>query len=79
MGKVVSILIGLGLIALGVWGCVAQYWQHAVVDFLKGGLVIIALLVGLGILVFGLSELRAAPQVPPEPPSPQPKGDQTPG
>ncbi len=77
MGKVVSILIGLGLIALGVWGCAIPYWREAVVDFLKGGLVITALLVGLGILVFGLSELRAAPQVPPPPPASQSEGDES--
>jgi hypothetical protein len=70
MGKVVSILIGLILIGLGVWGCILESWQQAVVGFIKGGVVIMALVIGLGILVFALSELRAVPEPPaPEPPA----------
>ncbi len=72
MGKVVSILIGLILIALGVWGCIADSWQSAVITFVKGGLVIMVLVVGLGILVFGVSELRASPEPTPAEPSSSP-------
>ena len=76
MGKVVSILMGLILIGVGVWGCIVESWQQAVVGFIKGGLVIMALVIGLGMLVFALSELRAAPQTEggqaPEPPAPEP-------
>ena len=63
MGKWLSILIGLVLIALGVWGVVA--WWLDVVLFLKAAVVIMAIIVGLGIFVFGLSELRAGPEEPP--------------
>jgi len=71
MGKVLSILIGLILMALGVWGIVDEGWRGAVVAFVQGGLVILAILVGLGVFVFGLSELRAGAEEPPvmEPPS----------
>jgi hypothetical protein len=63
MGKVLSILIGLILMALGVWGIVA--WPAEVVDFLKAAIVFMAIIIGLGIFVFGLSELRAGAEEPP--------------
>jgi hypothetical protein len=72
MGKVLSILIGLILIALGIYAIAAgPSWQKAVVTFIQGGLVIMAIIVGLGIFVFGLSELRAGTEEPPivEPPA----------
>jgi hypothetical protein len=56
MGKFVSILIGLVLMGLGIWGIVT--WPTEVLGFLKAVVVIMALLVGLGIFVFALSELR---------------------
>jgi hypothetical protein len=64
MGKVLSILIGLILIALGVWGLTADAWRAATWTFIQGGLVIMAIIIGLGIFVFGLSELRAGPEEP---------------
>lgn len=70
MSKVISVLMGLALMALGAWGCVA--WWPDVLSFLKAGVVVMALLVGLGVLVFGLSELRPEETVrstaPPTPP-----------
>jgi len=81
MGKVLSILIGLILMALGVWGIVDEGWRAAVLVFVQGGLVILALLVGLGVFVFGLSELRAGAEEPPvmEPPSAdKPAGEESP-
>ena len=80
MGKVLSILIGLILMALGVWGIVDEGWRGAVIAFVQGGLVILALLVGLGVFVFGLSELRAGAEEPPvmEPPSAEkPAGEES--
>ncbi len=72
MGKALSILIGLILIALGVWGVIA--WRSDVVAFIKAAVVIMAIIIGLGIFVFGLSELRAGNEEPPivELPSPPP-------
>ena len=58
MGKVLSILIGLVLMAVGIWGVVT--WSGDVVDFLKAAVVLMLIIIGLGIFVFGLSELRAA-------------------
>ena len=79
MGKVLSILIGLILMALGVWGIVDEGWRAAVVAFVQGGLVILAILVGLGVFVFGLSELRAGAEEPPvmEPPSADKPAEET--
>lgn len=66
MGKALSILVGLILIALGVAAiAIGPSWKAAVLVFIQGGLVIMAIMVGLGILVFGLSELRAGPEEPP--------------
>jgi hypothetical protein len=63
MGKVLSILIGLILLALGVWGIIA--WTPQVVIFLQACIALTAVVVGLGIFVFGLSELRAGDEEPP--------------
>lgn len=57
MGKVLSILIGLILVALGIWGISA--WSAEVIVFLKAAIALMAVVIGLGIFVFGLSELRA--------------------
>lgn len=71
MGKVLSILIGLALAGVGVWLIVAVPGvRESVSHFVKGGLVIMAILIGLGILLFGLSELRAGPVEPPAPQAP---------
>lgn len=56
MSKLVAILIGLALMALGLWGAVA--WWPEVLGFLKALVALLAVLTGLGIFVFGLSELR---------------------
>ena len=63
MGKFLSILIGLILLALGVWGFIA--WTPQVWSFIQAALVLMAIVVGLGIFVFGLSELRAGDEEPP--------------
>ncbi len=79
MGKVLSILIGLALLALGIWGLIS--WSAQVLVFVQAALVLMAIIIGLGIFVFGLSELRAGAEEPPSvetptassspPPSPQ--------
>jgi hypothetical protein len=78
MGKVLSVIIGLVLMALGIWGVIK--WPADVLVFVRAAVVIMAVLIGLGIFVFGVSELRAgdeqptveapAPQPPPEAPGP---------
>jgi sulfite exporter TauE/SafE len=75
MGKVVSIVIGLIFLALGVWGIIE--WRAQVLVFLQAAVAIMAVIVGLGIFIFGVSELRATaeppaitPAAPPEGPAP---------
>ena len=63
MGKILSVLIGLGLLALGIWGLIA--WSAQVLVFVQAALVLMAIIIGLGIFVFGLSELRAGVEEPP--------------
>ena len=58
MGKVISILIGLILMALGVVGIIG--WKEEVIAFLQAAIVLMAIVVGLFSFVFGLSELRAS-------------------
>jgi len=82
MGKWISILLGLILIALGIWGVLADLPR--VWDFVYAGLVILCILVGLGALMFGISEVRSAaeerrvaePAAPPPPPAAPPGGEQ---
>jgi hypothetical protein len=57
MAKALSILSGLIVVGLGAWGAVA--WWPQVVGFLQALVVIMAVLVGLTVIVFGLSELKA--------------------
>jgi RsiW-degrading membrane proteinase PrsW (M82 family) len=59
MGKVLTMVIGLVLIVLGVLGCIKEPWQSAVVTFVLGGLVVMALLIGLMLFVLSVSDLRA--------------------
>ncbi len=73
MGKFLSILIGLILLALGIWAI--SVWRAQVLVFLQAAIALMAVVVGLGIFVFGLSELRAGGEEPPvveaPPPSPE--------
>lgn len=62
MGKFLSILIGLILLALGIWAISA--WSAQVLVFVQAAIAIMAVVIGLGILVFGLSELRAGGEEP---------------
>ncbi len=62
MGKVLSIIVGLAILALGIWGLSA--WSAQVLVFLQAAIAITAVLVGLGILVFGVSELRSSGEPP---------------
>ncbi len=57
MAKAVSVLSGLIVVGLGAWGAVA--WWPQVVGFLQALVAIMAVLVGLTVIVFGLSELKA--------------------
>ncbi len=62
MGKVLSIVIGLAFLALGIWGISA--WGAEVLVFVKAAVAIMAVIVGLGIFIFGVSELRAGGEPP---------------
>lgn len=57
MARAVTVLSGLIIVGLGAWGAVA--WWPQLVGFLQALVVIMAVLVGLTVIVFGLSELRA--------------------
>ncbi len=70
MGKVLSIIIGLVFLALGIWGLSA--WAEDVLVFVKAAIAIMAVIIGLGIFIFGVSELRAAGEPPVIQPPAQP-------
>ncbi len=57
MARVASLVIGLVLLALGVWGVVA--WWGAVLVLLKAVVAVALVLLGVGVFIFGLSELWA--------------------
>jgi hypothetical protein len=69
MAKAITVVLGLVLTALGGWAVVA--WWPEVLGVLKALLAVLVLLAGVGVLVFGLSELRTPPpphHVPPAAP-----------
>jgi hypothetical protein len=88
MGKWIAILLGVVLLALGVWGIWA-WWYDIVWPFIAGGLVVMAIIVGLGAIAFGVSEVRSAaeerklaepvaPTAPPTAPPAAPGGGEPP-
>lgn len=59
MNKFVSILFGLILLVLGIYGAFAlPSWGRAAITFLQGGIVWLVLLIGLILVILGLSDLR---------------------
>ncbi len=57
MPRFISLLIGLVILALGVWAVVA--WWGSVLVLLRALVAVLAVLLGIGIILFGLSELWA--------------------
>ncbi len=73
MAKAVSVVSGVIVAGLGVWGIVT--WWDSILLVLEFIVSVSAVLVGLGILVFGLSELwTGQPKSAPPPPAPLPHG-----
>ena len=62
MARVLLIVVGLLLVLVGVCGLVG--WQFEVVRFLKAAVVMLAIVVGLALCIFGVSELRAPREEP---------------
>lgn len=58
MGKALIILLGLIAIGLGIWGIVA--WSDAVLIAIKAMVALGLVVIGLGMLAFGISEIRSA-------------------
>jgi len=63
MGKVLSILIGVILLVVGVW--LIWLWRGPVAQFVLAGIALSAVIIGLGALAFGISELRSSMEEPP--------------
>jgi len=57
MARIISVLIGVVLMGLGVWAIVA--WWGAILVMLRAVVAVLAVLLGLGIFIFGLSEMWA--------------------
>ena len=57
MTRFISMVIGVVIVVLGVWGVVA--WWDSVLVLLRGLVAIVGVLLGVGIILFGLSELWA--------------------
>lgn len=73
MGKVLSILIGLILLAVGVWLIIT--WSAQVLVFIQAAVALMLVVIGLGIFVFGISELRAGGEEPPVVEAAPPSGE----
>ena len=70
MGKALSLVIGLILLAGGIWMTWWKWWL--VRNFVYSGLAVLLILVGLGVLLFAISEMRAGPEEPPTVEAPAP-------
>ena len=63
MGKVLSLVIGLILLVLGTILVVSR-WGDYVWPFIYGAIAVLLVLVGLGVLLFAITEMRAGPEEP---------------
>jgi len=80
MGKALIILLGLIFIAIGIW--LIYLWPNAVLAVIEAAVALGFVIVGLGMLAFGISEIRSAAEerrlaaeaeaTPPPPPVSQP-------
>ena len=62
MARAILTLIGFALLALGVW--LAIIWWSILLIALKATAIIVAILLGLLLLVFGISEMTGARKPP---------------
>lgn len=58
MARILMTLLGLLMLALGIW--LGMQWSGLVLAMLKGLLLIVLVLVGLVLLIFGISEIAGA-------------------
>ena len=60
MNKIISILAGLVLLVVAIyaWGVNLVGFGDAAINFLKGGIVWAVLLIGLVLVILGISELK---------------------
>ena len=73
MARVMTIISGLILMGLGVWGIVV--WWDDLIIVLKAAVSLVAVLLGIGIFIFGLSELWVGqPKAVPPPVAAMPEG-----
>jgi hypothetical protein len=63
MGKWLSVIIGLVLVILGIVGII-KLWSF-IGQVILACIVLAVFFIGLGALIFGLSELRAPAETPP--------------
>lgn len=58
MKALVEIIVGLLFLVLGIFLLTYNAWFQAFVQLLQGGIIIVLLLLGIGILLLGLSDLK---------------------
>ena len=58
MARVIMALLGLAMLVLGAW--LAFLWWLAFLVVLQGILIILLILLGVGLLIFGISEIAGA-------------------
>ena len=59
MNKWTEILVGLILVVLPVWAAISFVsWGAATIAFLKGGVIVFVVLIGLLFLMLGISDLK---------------------
>ena len=62
MNKIIKILIGLALVVVPLYlifpGSCMHSWGIAALDLIKGGITILVLLIGIILIVLGISDLK---------------------
>jgi hypothetical protein len=59
MNKWLELLVGLILILVPIWAAISfASWGAATISFLKGGVIVFVILVGLLFVMLGISDLK---------------------
>ncbi|MBI5148933.1 hypothetical protein HZA33_04610 [Candidatus Pacearchaeota archaeon] len=62
MNKWLELLLGLILVIVPIyaaWTYSAAYWGAATIEFIKGGIVVFVVLIGLLFIMLGISDLKS--------------------
>ena len=59
MKKYIEIVIGLLLWTIGLYALMFTSWREAVLILIQSGIIVVLAVIGLGLLLLGISEFRS--------------------